>query len=279
MNHGIFFDIDGTIIHAGQNPTEEIVQAIRAARKAGNHVFLSTGRAEHAIPQAVQDIGFDGGIYSAGGRVVVHDTVILDHTMPKQLLSEILQVFQREGLFFVLECLHCTFFSGTDVPVPSSLCAEQINSELKRLLQMRHDPNQKPLEQYAGEPVYKICFTCTSPEQKERVSRLLAHCGKINFFGSFWKDMSLYNGEISDASVDKGTALSVICSHLHIAPEQCIAFGDSSNDMEILRAAGLGIVVDNATDDVKQIADMVCESCMDNGVAKALKRLKLTEAE
>ena len=49
--------------------------------------------------------------------------------------------------------------------------------------------------------------------------------------------------------------------------------------MEILRAAGLGIVVDNATDDVKEIADMICESCMDNGVAKALKRLKLTGAE
>lgn len=279
MNHCIFFDIDGTIIHAGQAPSKETIQAIRAARKAGNGVFLSTGRAETAIPQAVRDIGFDGGIYSAGSRVVVHDTVILDHPMPKPVLSEILSVFLQEGLFFVMECLNCTFFSGTDVPVPSSLCAGQVNSELQRLLHMRHDPKQKPFEQYAGEPVYKICFTCTSREQTERISQLLAHCGKINFFGSFWQDLSLYNGEISDLSVDKGTALSVICSHLHISPEQCIAFGDSSNDMEILRAAGLGIVVDNAEDAVKQIADDVCESCMDNGVAKALKRLNLTIPE
>lgn len=279
MNHGIFFDIDGTLIHSGQNPTKETIQAIRAARKAGNLVFLSTGRAEHAVPQAVQDIGFDGGIYSAGGRVVVHDSVILDHAMPEAILSKILQFFLKENLFFVMEGLHCTFFSGPNISVPASLSTGQVNSELQRLLHLRNDPNQKPFEQYSGEPIYKICFTCTSKEQKDRVSHALAHCSKINFFGNFWQDLPLYNGEISDLSVDKGTALAVICSYLHLSPEQCIAFGDSNNDLEILRAAGLGIVMDNADDATKQIADEVCESCMDNGVAKALERLKLTAAK
>ena len=47
------------------------------------------------------------------------------------------------------------------------------------------------------------------------------------------------------------------------------------NDAEILRTAGLGIAVGNADDNLKQIADEVCGSFAEDGIAIALKKLQL----
>ncbi|MBR4762613.1 MAG: HAD hydrolase family protein, partial [Lachnospiraceae bacterium] len=55
-----------------------------------------------------------------------------------------------------------------------------------------------------------------------------------------------------------------------------IAFGDSMNDMAMIRTAGLSVAMGNSEQRIKDAADIVCESCADNGIAKELTRLGLT---
>ena len=54
-----------------------------------------------------------------------------------------------------------------------------------------------------------------------------------------------------------------------------IAFGDSMNDAEMLLAAGIGVAMGNAEPEVKELADRVCESVDDDGVARELERMGL----
>lgn len=82
-------------------------------------------------------------------------------------------------------------------------------------------------------------------------------------------------GEISDASINKGTALRRVCDHLNVTSDDAIAFGDSMNDAEILRAAGTGIAMGNAEEAVKKFADQVCERWDEDGIAKTLTRMGL----
>ena len=56
-----------------------------------------------------------------------------------------------------------------------------------------------------------------------------------------------------------------------IAIADTIAFGDGGNDVTILRQAGIGVAMDNATDDVKANADCVTTSVDDDGIANALQ--------
>jgi hypothetical protein len=51
---------------------------------------------------------------------------------------------------------------------------------------------------------------------------------------------------------------------------QSIAFGDSMNDSEIIIKAGIGVAMGNSCDELKALADVVCDSCENDGVAKAL---------
>ena len=53
---------------------------------------------------------------------------------------------------------------------------------------------------------------------------------------------------------------------------QIAAIGDNYNDSLMLRAAGLGIAMGNAPEEVKQVADAVTESNDEAGVAQAIRR-------
>lgn len=125
------------------------------------------------------------------------------------------------------------------------------------------------------DPVYKIDFLTDSRSTAEWLSEKLCAVAKVVRFDSLVPDKSLTIGEVSDWSINKGVALNRICQHLGVDPADCIAFGDSMNDAEMLQAAGIGIAMANSEDGVKEIADQVCESCEEDGVAKALERMML----
>lgn len=78
--------------------------------------------------------------------------------------------------------------------------------------------------------------------------------------------------EIIPATVGKGEGLRRACAARGISLDETMAFGDSENDISMLKAAGLGVAMGNATEDVKAAADYVTLSNNDNGIAAALAR-------
>ena len=52
-----------------------------------------------------------------------------------------------------------------------------------------------------------------------------------------------------------------------IAVENIAAFGDDTNDIGMLRAAGIGVAMQNAISEVKAAADEICGECDEDGVA------------
>ena len=80
--------------------------------------------------------------------------------------------------------------------------------------------------------------------------------------------------EVNAPGIDKGKTLRLLCGHLGIPVEESIAFGDAANELGMLKAAGCAVVPENGTDEVKAVADLICESCNDDGVCKALMRLQ-----
>ncbi len=69
---------------------------------------------------------------------------------------------------------------------------------------------------------------------------------------------------------NKGLALQVIAEHYGIKREEVMAIGDSYNDLDMIRWAGIGVAMDNARTEVKAVADYITASNEDEGVAEAL---------
>ncbi|MCF6182934.1 MAG: HAD-IIB family hydrolase [Lutibacter sp.] len=81
--------------------------------------------------------------------------------------------------------------------------------------------------------------------------------------------------EISHKSVSKKTAIDVLLKKCfpEISIKNIVAFGDNYNDIEMLKAVGLGVAVANANEEVLAIADKITDSNKNDGVAKMIKAL------
>ena len=84
--------------------------------------------------------------------------------------------------------------------------------------------------------------------------------------------------EVIDEKCSKGEALEWLCAHLGIDVADSVAFGDSSNDAEMIRAAGTGVAMANASEQLKQAADMIAPANDEAGVACVLEAMLAGES-
>lgn len=63
--------------------------------------------------------------------------------------------------------------------------------------------------------------------------------------------------------------------YYNISPDQAMAFGDGTNDIEMLETVGHGIAMGNATQDVKAVANEICGSVQDDGIYEYCKKNEL----
>ena len=79
--------------------------------------------------------------------------------------------------------------------------------------------------------------------------------------------------EIIPRQINKGQGLRDVCAVLGISTEETIAFGDAANDIPMLREAGMGVAMGNATEETKAAADLVTATNNCDGIAAALGKL------
>ena len=85
------------------------------------------------------------------------------------------------------------------------------------------------------------------------------------------------NIEVNAKGVNKGRGLLILGELLGIRREEIMAVGDGSNDIAMLREAGLGVAMENATDEVKAAADAITLSNDREGAAAAIEKYVLRD--
>lgn len=83
--------------------------------------------------------------------------------------------------------------------------------------------------------------------------------------------------EITHKDVDKGAGLLHLADYLNIKQSETMACGDQGNDYTMIKAAGLGVAMENGIDKVKAIADYVTDTNDNDGVAKAIEKFVLNK--
>lgn len=81
---------------------------------------------------------------------------------------------------------------------------------------------------------------------------------------------------ITDPSVDKGSSLEILAADMGVETDEIMAMGDSENDIQFLRVAGLKIAVNNADEKLKAVADYITDKSYGDGVAEAIEKFILS---
>jgi Cof subfamily protein (haloacid dehalogenase superfamily) len=143
------------------------------------------------------------------------------------------------------------------------------NEEFLKVKALLHIPDLpfRPTFESTKEPVYEFTIYMT----KEEEDRLLApHLKNVTF--PRW-NVGFADAISADAS--KGTSMIRLLEFFGLKPEEAIAFGDGGNDIPMIKAAGIGVAMGNATDIVKAEADYVADTVDNHGVISTLEHFGL----
>ncbi len=264
----IFLDIDGTLTEPGSNePPESAIWAVRQAQKEGHYVFLCTGR-NYDMLKPLLKYGFDGVIASSGGYIECKNNVIYDCPMTEEQKRAAMDILKDNGVFRTVECLDGSYTDAGFKDFLREHAIEGGNSELLRWReQIEKALNILPMEEYRGQPVYKIVVMSPSRKQllepQKRLESEFAFCIQDENEGGF------INGEVVNRKFDKGKAVERVCDFFHIPIHDTVAIGDSMNDREMLATAGLSICMENGSEDLKKLVDDICPSVQKDGIREA----------
>ena len=75
----------------------------------------------------------------------------------------------------------------------------------------------------------------------------------------------------------KGRAIEEILEYYNFSKEEAMAFGDGSNDIDMLLAVGIGVAMGNAKENVKEIASDICKDVANDGIFYYLKEHGIIE--
>ena len=275
----IFLDIDGTFIEPGRmEAPASAVDAVRRARQAGHKVFLCTGR-NYKMTAPVLRYGFDGAVCSAGGYVFCGDTVLFDCPMDKSQSEGVRAALEAQGVECTLEARDATYGGAQMI---RRLARYQkggaaANSELERWRRAFADGMLiRPLEEYRGEPIYKICYI--AQDAASLLPAKAAWQDQFNFCETETfrpEGLACINGELINRKFNKGEGIRRICEHLGLPASAVVAFGDSENDLEMTDVAGISYCMADGAPALKARCTRTCPPVAGDGIAIAFRELGL----
>ena len=107
-------------------------------------------------------------------------------------------------------------------------------------------------------------------KDRERVKQLLDANPQVTYLSGGFANL-----EITKTGTTKGTGLRVLADTLGISITETMAVGDTGNDLDIIKTAGIGVAMGNAIEEVKKAADFVTASNEEDGVAYAIRKFAL----
>jgi Cof subfamily protein (haloacid dehalogenase superfamily) len=265
-------DFDGTM-YGGRKPEipEENKKAIDAYREAGGRFIFSTGRMYRSIRPYAKELGLTGEIIVYQGAAVYDIETGEKHLelpLPTMDAVEILKFFEAK------KC-HCQIYYNDIYYVVEE------NEFVKHYVSYCGIPMNltgKPLSEYVIqceiEPIKIMAIADSSIMDKLKVEaeETFRDKGKYGFAQSSGIFL-----EVTSVKANKGVALKFLAERYGVAREETLAIGDSSNDIAMIRYAGLGVAVDNAMPELKREADYIGLDAGENAVADIIYKVMRDE--
>ncbi|MBQ9720653.1 MAG: HAD family hydrolase [Oscillospiraceae bacterium] len=273
----IAFDLDGTFLDEQKRVPEENLQALRFAAERGAVIVPATGRIYRGVPEELKNLSCIRYYILSNGATVydaAEDAVLYRGDIPLELALRAMDYLDTQPVLY--DCyqddvgwISEAMFQQT----PEYMRNEPEIVKLIRLLRIRVPDLKETLREH-NRPVQKVQFYYR-PEDNDKRLWMLRHFSER--FPELVATTSVSNNiELNSVYAGKGNGLLALCGALGVDPAEAVAFGDGSNDISLLQAAGRGVAMANASEEVKAAADAMCESNVDFGVAKEIARLYAT---
>lgn len=244
-------DLDGTLLNKEKKVSPATRKAIEQLKEHGILFGVVSGRPVESSKILARDWGLEDSIsflIGMNGGVMYdmrREEKEVFSTMDGKLIAQVIDAYKD------MPQLHAEVMVGNKRYVAWSTPETIANAKLFGEEEIIVD-----LDNFlANNRVNKLILRSLPEEQPavDKIAKSLQIPGVIGFPTS---DV-LY--EFVDPAVNKGEGLEKVCQHFGLSLDHVVAFGDESNDLEMLKKAGVGVAMKNATPPVKAIANVISE--------------------
>ena len=253
-------DMDGTLLDSDKRLPQDLFPALRRLREMGVQFAVASGRQYASLRRdflpVADDVIFiceNGALVMRGGKRLFIDPMPA-HTLPRIIAA-------ARTLSHVYPILCCA-----DVAIVERTASEAFIAETERYypsVQVVPD-----LMDYAGaDDVCKVAFYDEGDAQMHELPALRAALEPelaVILSGAHWVD-------VMKPGVNKGRAMRAMQERLSITPDECMAFGDYLNDIELLEAVTESYAMANAHPDLARVARRRAPANSEDGVMRVLR--------
>ncbi|TWH45197.1 Cof-type HAD-IIB family hydrolase [Sporomusa sp. KB1] len=259
----IAIDLDDTLLDSKLAVSPRACEAIRKAVARGVTVTIATGRMYCSALVYAKQLKLDVPLITYNGALIkscLSGETLLHQPVERELALEVLdlcrehnwyiQTYMNDKLYVKELDEHAAYymrFSGA----PANAIGDR--------LYIAEQPPTKMLAMSTAEDV-KAAYDIVKTRFDNKLTVAIS---KPTFL------------EITHPLANKGRALAFLADKLHIRQEEVMALGDGGNDLDMIKYAGWGVAMGNASDAVKAAARLETLSNDADGVAEAIEKYVL----
>lgn len=268
MTKLVALDLDGTLIGRDLVISNRVRRAIARMQQAGVRGCLVTGRMYRAALPFARELGFDTPIICYQGAAVIDpiaDEVLRHTALRNEVVRDLIAATEADGV-------HLQLYRNDEYYAEAR---NEFSEMYAALAEMQPVVVPSLREAFAYSDATKGVAIAQAADAERYAQDLSAR-----FAGRAYVTRSLPEFvEILDPSVDKGEALAFVAARLGVSKAEVIAVGDSWNDTPLLRAAGFGIAMGSAPQELRNVAQAVVGDVAHDGVAEAIETYVLNAVQ
>ena len=241
----IITDLDRTLLRTDKTLSEYTIQVCRQCRDAGIRFFAATARPERTVQMYHRILRFDAMTIMNGARVLFAD-------------REMRFTIARDSGTAILERL---------CPLPDIVLSVELEDGFYANTAI---PDWNPVV-YSGFPalpgegqIYKILVSSPHASLYQSIAGLLTE-------DTYHTTSNRELIQIMSRTATKWNGCRQMLAAFGIQPEEAVYFGDDMDDLESVSMCGIGAAVSNASDLVRQAADVITGSNDEDGVARFIE--------
>lgn len=243
----IFFDVDGTLIDMDRKKiSDRMIDTLRELKKRDIILCIASGRSPIALPY-FDEVEFDVFLTFNGSYCFNKIDSIHKNPIPMGDISRIIENSNKLNRPVAIATSEKTVANGKDDDLIEYFSFANQQVEVAKDFDTIINNNE--------------IFQLMLGSRKEEYSKIMKNTTSSKI--TAWWDRAV---DIIPSNSGKGTGIAKILDYYGLNKSEALAFGDGNNDIEMLKSVGQGIAMDNASDELKIIADEVIGHVADDGI-------------
>lgn len=268
----VLMDMDGTLLGKSQVAvSNRNMAALQAAIEKGVHIIPCTGRVFDMMPpQLLTQQGLRYFITSHGARAYDRDTgdSIYEDLIPVEKSVELLKILEGKNLYNEIAANGTIYFEKS---VTDNLDMAIVPEHHIWYIRDNCYTAVENLSEYFLEnqiAIEKMNIYGIPQAMQQEIFDAITATGAIRHT----RGAAAANLEFSHCTLNKLQAVDAVLEKLGVTYEETLAIGDSSSDLEIIKACGIGVAMGNAPQNIKDSADVITDINTDDGLAQAFDK-------